>query len=105
MDLNDYQKLSRKTAVYPKDLNGGIYYSTLGLCGEAGELANKVKKIARDDNLDLEGIKGELGDIMWYVASVASELGIGLEDVADYNLKKLEKRMKEDKIHGNGDER
>ncbi|ASI13706.1 NTP pyrophosphatase, house-cleaning of non-canonical NTPs [Candidatus Mancarchaeum acidiphilum] len=105
MDLNEYQKASRRTKMYPEKLDGGIYYSTLGLCGEAGELANKVKKIARDNNLDKEGIKGELGDILWYVASVSEEIGYSLEEIANYNLEKLNKRMEEGKISGNGDER
>ncbi len=105
MELNEYQKESRKTKMYPEKLEGGIYYSTLGLCGEAGELANKVKKIARDNNFDKEGIKGELGDILWYVASVAEEIGYSLDEIAASNLEKLNKRKQEGKISGNGDER
>lgn len=106
MDMNTYQKRSEKSAVYPKVLNGGIFYACLGLSGEVGELLNKVKKIARDSaELDREGIKLELGDIMWYVSMIAKEAGIELEDVASGNLEKLEKRMRDGTIHGNGDYR
>ena len=106
MEMNGYQEKSATSAVYPKLLNGGIFYACIGLSGEVGELLNKVKKIARDNaEPDKEGIKLELGDIMWYVAMVAKESGISLDDVATSNIAKLEKRMRNGTIHGNGDER
>lgn len=106
MDMNGYQEKSATSAVYPKTLNGGIFYACIGLSGEVGELLNKVKKIARDNaEPDREGIKLELGDIMWYVAMVAKEAGISLDEVAMSNIEKLEKRMRNGTIHGNGDER
>ncbi len=106
MEMNEYQSKSAVSAVYPKVLDGGIFYACIGLSGEVGELLNKVKKIARDNaEPDKEGIKLELGDIMWYVAMVAKEAGISLEDIAMSNIEKLEKRMRNGTIHGNGDER
>ncbi|MCL4404482.1 MAG: nucleoside triphosphate pyrophosphohydrolase family protein [Candidatus Marsarchaeota archaeon] len=106
MEMADYQKYSRKTAIYPKELRGGIFYASLGLSGEVGELLNKVKKIARDNaELDKDGIKLELGDILWYVAAIAEEAGINLDDVAKANIEKLEKRRENNTIKGNGDYR
>ncbi len=106
MEMNAYQEKSARTAIYPKSLNGGIFYACIGLSGEVGELLNKVKKLARDNaELDKEGIKLELGDILWYVAMVAKEAGISMEEVASANIEKLEKRMKNGTLHGNGDER
>ena len=81
MNLNEYQQAARETAIYPTDI--GLAYTTLGLAGEAGELANKVKKVYRDDAgiLTTEArwkLADELGDVLWYVAAVASEIGIKL---------------------------
>ena len=109
MDLNDYQKESRKTALYP-DVGGNAIYPTLGLVGEAGEVADKVKKILRDkkgifDDESRKAIKFELGDVLWYVSQLSSELGYELEDVACTNLQKLKSRKIRGKIQGNGDNR
>ena len=109
MDLNHYQKESRKTALYP---NVGInaVYPTLGLVGEAGEVADKVKKILRDkngifDKDTKDAIKYELGDVLWYISQLSSELGYELEEVAYANLQKLNSRKVRGKIQGNGDNR
>ena len=86
MTFEEYQKKSRETALYPnKDTN--FIYPTLGLAGEAGEVAEKVKKILRDKNgvVDEETrqtIEKELGDVLWYVSQIATEFGLKLEDVA-----------------------
>ncbi len=109
MDLNEYQKQARKTATYPNVGNNPIY-PTLGLAGEAGEVAEKVKKVLRDRNGDFdknmrEKIKLELGDVLWYVAQLSSEIGYQLEDVALGNLEKLSSRAKRGKISGEGDNR
>ena len=106
MDFNIYQKRASETAVYAEDYK--VMYPALGLAGEAGEVANKVKKIFRDglDNLP-ENWKGniasEIGDVLWYCAALASDLGYNLEDIAEENLKKLSVRKKENKLKGSGD--
>ncbi|WEL19255.1 nucleoside triphosphate pyrophosphohydrolase family protein [Candidatus Nanohalococcus occultus] len=101
MDFNDYQSKTEETAVYPED--EAIHYLALGLNGEAGEVAERVKKSIRDGNdLDLEK---ELGDVLWYLARLADELGFDLDDVAETNLDKLFDRKERGKIHGDGDNR
>ena len=109
MNLNHYQDKSRTTALYPNVGNNPIY-PTLGLAGEAGEVADKVKKILRDkegvfDPASKEAIKLELGDVLWYVAQLSSELGFDLDQVAESNLAKLSKRVKSGRITGSGDNR
>ena len=109
MDLNQYQKLARKTARYPNVGNNPIY-PTLGLTGEAGEVADKVKKVLRDRNGDFDPevcneIMRELGDVLWYVAQLSSELGFDLEHVAQTNIDKLSDRAKRNTISGDGDHR
>ena len=109
MDLNDYQRESRKTALYP-DVGRNAIYPTLGLVGEAGEVADKVKKILRDrnglfDHESKEAIKFELGDVLWYISQLSSELGYSLEEVANANLHKLKNRKSRGKIQGSGDNR
>lgn len=112
MDFNTYQRMSGLTAIYPgrhgmdNDDPMGLVYTVLGLSGEAGELANKVKKIMRDGTIpDRESLIGELGDILWYAAMVADELDITLEQAASYNLAKLGDRAKRGVIGGSGDNR
>ena len=109
MELNHYQRESRKTALYP-NVGSNAIYPTLGLVGEAGEVADKVKKILRDkegvfDDESSDAIKLELGDVLWYISQLSSELGYELEDVANSNLQKLNDRKKRGKISGSGDNR
>ena len=110
MQLDEYQKNADSTAVYPgKYTIEGLIYVTLGL-GEAGEFQNKVKKILRDDNNILTeerraALIDELGDILWYISQVSTELRINLSDVAKRNNEKLAKRRAENKIKGDGDNR
>ena len=109
MELNDYQAKSRQTALYP-DVGNNAIYPTLGLVGEAGEVADKVKKILRDNNgvFDEESkdsIKFELGDVLWYISQLASELGYELDEVANANLEKLQSRKIRGKLNGSGDDR
>ena len=106
MNFNEYQKLARSTAVYPEEHK--VVYPALGLCGEAGEVADKIKKTIRgDSSLDevTGSIAGELGDVLWYLAILADDLGVELEDVAKWNVDKLQRRMKNNKIRGDGDNR
>ncbi len=103
MKFNEYQKIAKTTAVYPSEYT--VVYPTLGLMGEAGEVSEKVKKHIRGDTETLDGLKKELGDVLWYLSAIASDLDISLEDVARTNLKKLESRLIRNKIKGTGDNR
>lgn len=111
MELNEYQKFAKDTALYPgRNAIDGLLYTVLGLNGEAGEVADKVKKILRDDdgvlsNDKADDIAKELGDVLWYAAMVADELGFGLEYVAKRNIDKLQSRKLREVITGSGDNR
>jgi NTP pyrophosphatase (non-canonical NTP hydrolase) len=111
MNLNEYQTQSQSTAIYPgKGEPIGLAYTTLGLAGESGEVAKKVKKLLRDkggvaDNEVRAAIQKELGDVMWYIAAVATELGLSLEDIAQANLDKLSDRKQRSVLRENGDDR
>jgi NTP pyrophosphatase (non-canonical NTP hydrolase) len=109
MLISEYQELSRRTATYP-GAGDNIVYPTLGLAGEAGEVAEKVKKLLRDDggvmSDDRRGaLAGELGDVLWYVAQVATEAGLDLEEIAQGNLDKLLSRQQRGVLSGSGDSR
>jgi NTP pyrophosphatase (non-canonical NTP hydrolase) len=109
MNFKEYQILSRKTAIYPNK-GRNLSYPALGLCGESGEVAEKVKKLLRDKKgkLDSEAKKEivkELGDVLWYLSALSSELKINLEEVAKININKLSNRKKKNKIQGSGDNR
>ena len=109
MNFDEYQKRSRKTAVYPK-IGKDIVYPTLGVVGESGEVAEKVKKILRDDGgkLSKEKIRElskEMGDVLWYLANLASELKLSFGDIAKQNIEKLSDRQKRGKLKGSGDNR
>ena len=109
MDFSTYQQRSRETARYPH-VGANPIYPTLGLCGEAGEVADKVKKVLRDQGGTFspevrEALKLELGDVLWYVAQLASELGLDLGGVAQANLDKLASRAARNVIAGSGDDR
>ncbi|MDI9406020.1 MAG: nucleoside triphosphate pyrophosphohydrolase family protein [Chitinophagaceae bacterium] len=107
MDLRTYQARCRETARYP-DAGANPIYPTLGLCGEAGEVADKVKKVLRDGGgvfspEQVAALRLELGDVLWYVAQLATELGLDLEEVAAANLAKLASRAARNVIGGSGD--
>ena len=108
MELNEYQKQALSTAIYPHDRN--ITYLALALCGEAGEVAEKVKKIIRDKKgqfyaPDLAAIALEIGDVLWYAANLAKAIGYDLNSVAELNLTKIENRIEHNTLHGSGDDR
>jgi NTP pyrophosphatase (non-canonical NTP hydrolase) len=117
MKLNDYQKQATTTDTFGdqcvEDLLAGdpaYVAKILGLVGEAGEVAEKYKKIIRDKKgkispSDREELVKELGDVMWYIALLAKYLGVSLEDVASKNLEKLSSRKSREAIHGRGDNR
>ncbi|GAC1391682.1 MAG: nucleoside triphosphate pyrophosphohydrolase family protein [Candidatus Saccharimonadales bacterium] len=107
MTLNEYQAYALSTAV---DKNNELFHRVLGLVGEAGEIAEKIKKLVRDHNSDLEkldtlDIAKELGDTLWYVATLADFLGYSLDTVAEMNIKKLEDRKNRNVLQGSGDNR
>lgn len=106
MNINTYQQEAAKTAIYSNKL----IYPTLGLAGEAGEIANKVKKILRDNSGELEedvrqNLISELGDVLWYVAALATDLKTELSEVANKNIEKLNSRKNRGTIGGSGDNR
>ncbi|MBP6005947.1 nucleoside triphosphate pyrophosphohydrolase family protein [Candidatus Saccharibacteria bacterium] len=111
MDLNTYQKIALTTALKSSSSrNTDIYHWILGLGGEVGEILEKFKKITRDHDadfsaLDLDDLTKELGDVLWYLAVLADEFGITLEEVAIKNSKKLKSRQERGKLRGSGDNR
>ncbi len=109
MRLSDYQTRSRATAVYP-DAGANLLYPTLGLCGEAGEVAEKIKKMIRDDAGVLSedrraALSKELGDVLWYLAQLATESDLDLDAIAEANIAKLESRRERNVLQGSGDDR
>ena len=109
MELAEYQNQSRTTAVYP-NAGANLTYPALGLCGEAGEAAEKVKKAIRDDGGQLtparrEALAAELGDVLWYLAPLATEAGHDLDEIAEENLHKLLSRRERGVLQGSGDRR
>jgi len=103
MDFSSYQKRAKSTAIYPEAYK--LVYPALGLAGETGEVAEKVKKSIRDGNLDVEGLKKELGDVLWYIAAIANDMGFDLSEIAQMNLDKLESRKNRGVLGGSGDNR
>ena len=109
MNFNDYQIKARKTAKYPA-IGHPVIYPALGLVNEAGEVAGKIKKIFRDKGGEINeetrsALKAELGDVLWYVALVCTELDLSLDEVAEYNIEKLYSRLERGMIRGEGDDR
>jgi NTP pyrophosphatase (non-canonical NTP hydrolase) len=108
MELSDYQQQSRSTAAYPRE--AWLSYPALGLAGEAGEVAEHAKKAIRDDGGTVtderrQAMARELGDVLWYVSQLATELGLELEEIATENLEKLSSRKRRGVLSGSGDDR
>lgn len=108
MDLSEYQRESRRTAEYPRE--AWLAYPALGLAGEAGEVAEHAKKAIRDDSGKVSderraAMSKELGDVLWYVAQLATELGLDLDQIANQNLEKLFSRQQRGVLSGSGDDR
>jgi len=121
LNFSEYQQEARKTAIYPKEYS--IIYPALGLNGEAGEVAEKIKKLIRDGAIEelqdesfrennpnicatvIDMVTKEMGDVLWYLAALASDLGVDLADVAAENIAKLSSRQQRNKLSGSGDER
>lgn len=109
MDFTSYQQKARLTAKYPV-IGHAVIYPALGLTNEAGEVAGKIKKIFRDKSGligpgDREALKSELGDVLWYISQVATELELSLDEIAEHNIAKLLDRAARGKISGDGDNR
>lgn len=116
MDVAEYQSKAREVAIYPRV--GGVkegdptplYYLGLGLAGESGEISEKLKKLLRDrggiiDEEFRQALLGELGDVIWYISNLCSELDVPLGDVMQTNIDKLHSRKDRGKLHGDGDNR
>jgi NTP pyrophosphatase (non-canonical NTP hydrolase) len=112
MDMRYYQRKTGETAFYPRDAKTALCYLSLGLCGESGEVAEKLKKIIRDSDSEMElsaeqkqNIAKELGDVLWYVAQLSGQLGFDLGEIAEMNLQKLRDRQSRNRLSGDGDNR
>lgn len=108
MQFNEYQEKAVASAIYPAGYQ--VLYPVLGLVGEAGEVADKVKKVVRDDQSVMSdekraSILDELGDVLWYVAALARDLQCSLEQIAVRNIEKLESRKNRGVLQGSGDNR
>lgn len=109
MELDEYQKRARDTTVY-QNIGRNPRYAMIGLCEEVGEVAGQLKRVERDDGDVItddrrEKLKLELGDCLWYMASLAAELGLTLNEIAEANLAKLADRKARKALHGSGDQR
>lgn len=109
VDFDSYQRMSRKTAIYP-DLGKNIVFPTLGMMGEAGEVAEKIKKVWRDrgghpTREDRQAIAKEMGDVLWYLSQLATELRISFNEIAARNIDKITGRKRDNRLHGSGDNR
>ena len=101
--LREYQIKAVGFAIYPATHK--VLYPTLGLCGEAGEIAEKVKKQVRDNNFNRHEVAKELGDVIWYLDNLANDIGYNLDEIANINIEKLSSRKERNKIQGSGDNR
>lgn len=109
MKFNEYQSAAEETAIYPRE--HAVIYPALGLAGEAGEVAEKVKKWLRDGNIDAGELHKEIGDVLWYIAALCSDLQdvfgeeYSLENAAIRNYQKLKSRQERGVLGGSGDNR
>ena len=108
MTFNEYKNEAIKTAIYHQHYK--IIYPALGMCGECGEVAEKIKKVIRDnqgifDADKTKEIEKELGDVLWYIANICNDLNIDFDNVAQNNVNKINARVQNNTLHGNGDNR
>lgn len=104
MTFDEYQQEAIATAIYPDEHK--IVYPSLGLAGETGEVCEKIKKSIRDGYpVDVDDVTKELGDVLWYIANIADDLGISLNHIANTNISKLKSRKARGVLSGNGDNR
>lgn len=114
MTPREYQEQALQVKLYHEAMISPLFskvsYLVMGLSGETGELAEKVKKIIRDKDCQLSEVdrfllQKELGDVLWYLTAIISELGLSLEDTMEVNLSKIQDRINRDQLQGSGDER
>jgi NTP pyrophosphatase (non-canonical NTP hydrolase) len=115
MEFSEYQERTKRTAMYPGLFSADSFkldwvYPALGLAGETGEILDEFKRVLRDDHFVLsderrDRLVKELGDCLWYIAQLALQSGLNLDDIARTNLAKLESRLDRKKVHGSGDDR
>lgn len=110
MDFDEYQKLALRTNIGHEDEFKELMKQVLGLADEAGEVQAIFKKWIRDDNADpavfkKDMVKKELGDVLWYIAVIADNIGISMQDVAQLNIDKLASRLERGTLSGSGDDR
>ena len=103
MDFKEYQRKAVSFALYPATHK--VLYPTLGLCGESGEVAEKVKKQVRDGVFNRHEVAKELGDVLWYLTNVCNDIGYSLDEIAALNINKLNSRKQRNVIQGSGDNR
>lgn len=109
LTFDEYQTQALKTVCYDQSI--GPYYTILGLCGETGEIADKLKKIYRDKDWkniskeDRQAILKEVGDVLWYVSKICDDFNVSFSEVAQLNLDKINKRKLTNTLHGEGDNR
>jgi len=108
--FKDYQKATAETAIYPTDDHKGIFYCTMKLASEAGEVGGKVGKVLRDSNCEfteeqIDAIGEELGDVLWYISQLCTEFYLDMSEVATRNIEKLRSRKERGVIGGSGDTR
>ena len=103
MDFKEYQRKAVSFALYPATHK--VLYPTLGLCGESGEVAEKVKKQVRDGVFNRHEVAKELGDVLWYLTNVCNDIGYSLDEIAALNINKLNSRKERNVIQGSGDNR
>ena len=103
MNFKEYQAKATSFAIYPATHK--VLYPTLGLCGEAGEVAEKVKKQVRDGVFNRHEVAKELGDVLWYLTNICNDIGYNLDEIADLNIDKLSSRKERNVIKGSGDNR
>jgi len=109
LTFEEYQTESRKTAIYP-EIGKGFVYPAFGLGGETGEVLETIKKIFRDGDGEIneetrKKLEKELGDVLWYLSNLTTELGLSLDEIAKGNLEKLASRKERGVLHGSGDDR
>ena len=109
MEIDEYQKKAKETAIYPK-ISFPWIYPAFGLSGETGEVMEKLKRAIRSNNgvvdeKSLEELKKEMGDVLWYLAMLADELGLSLDEIAEENISKLKSRKERGVLHSEGDNR
>jgi NTP pyrophosphatase (non-canonical NTP hydrolase) len=108
MTFEEYQKFTDTTRLASS--KPALVYTALGLAGESGEVAEKIKKVLRDHGGELNddtraAIRKEMGDVLWYLAQLARDCNLSLEEIAELNVQKLQSRWSRNQVHGSGDDR